>query len=138
MSLHKFTSVKGLQEKISAYFTDCDINQKPYTICGLALSLNCSRQTLLNYEEKNEYLDTIREAKQRCELYAEESLWTPKIAAGVIFNMTNNYKWKDKSEIEIAGVINQFTKSLADIVLQYVPEDKREEATSKLKAAFRV
>jgi hypothetical protein len=137
MSLKKFTSVTELQEKIDKYFLDCDTNKKPYTISGLALFLGATRQTLLNYEDKDEYFATIREAKQKCEVYAEESLWTPRIASGVIFNMTNNYKWKDKSEVEIAGQLSSFTNALADIVLQYVPEDKRDEASNKLKAAFR-
>jgi hypothetical protein len=112
----KFKSAKELQDKIDKYFSDCDNttekvmlksgdvvdmpNPKPYTISGLALALDTSRETLINYADKEEYFDTIRKAKLMCENYAEESLWKPKIASGVIFNLVNNYGWQNKQEVE--------------------------------------
>ena len=44
-----------LQKDVDAYFEQCDIGQKPYTICGLANYLGMTRQTLLNYSKKEEY-----------------------------------------------------------------------------------
>lgn len=73
---------------------------KPYTISGLAYFLGTNRQTLLNYEQKDEFFDTIRAAKARIEMFVEESLWTPKIATGVMFNLKNNFGWVDKSELD--------------------------------------
>lgn len=103
----KFESVEELQNMIDDYFESC-LNQhrdiiRPYTISGLALALNTSRQTLINYENKDEYFDTIKRAKLRCENFAEESLFTSKQTAGVIFNMVNNYGWKNKQEQEHSG-----------------------------------
>lgn len=78
---------------------------KPWTIGGLAVFLGTTRQTLLNYEQEypkhKPFFDTIRAAKSEIQAYAEESLWEPKIASGVIFNLVNNYGWKTKSDEEI-------------------------------------
>lgn len=132
----KFKTVEELQEKIDAYFADCDphvlditewvqardskgqlkkdkyglnylvevhhkimTEQKPYTITGLALALDTSRETLLDYEDKAEFSDTIKKAKDRCHNYVENSLLTSN-PTGAIFNLKNNYGWKDKSEVD--------------------------------------
>jgi len=34
------------------------------TVSGLALALKTSRETLINYEEREKYFDTIKDAKQ--------------------------------------------------------------------------
>ena len=106
----KFQSVEELQILIDNYFKKMDEEKRPYTITGLALALDTTRETLLDYQKKDEFSeqdfnhnqkfsDTIHKAKLRCENYAEESLWKPKVATGVIFNLTNNYKrWKQKQE----------------------------------------
>lgn len=96
----KFKSVEELQEKIDQYFMMCDEKDKPYTITGLALALDTTRRTLLDYEEKDEFSHTVKKAKLRCENYAEENLFTSKNTAGIIFNMKNNYDWRDKQEID--------------------------------------
>jgi hypothetical protein len=73
---------------------------RPYTITGLALYLDTSRQTLINYEEKEEFFDTIKKAKDRCENFLEEGMIKGVIppAAGC-FTAKNNYGWSDKQEI---------------------------------------
>lgn len=104
----KFESVEDLEAKIDAYFEDCEKNDKPLTITGLALALDTSRQTLLEYEGEvegrgqntKEFVDTIKKAKQMCENYAEAYLYSGRNVAGAIFNLKNNYGWKDKREVE--------------------------------------
>jgi hypothetical protein len=77
--------------------------QKPYTMSGLARALGISRQALLDYSEREEFLDSIAMAKQRCEEYAESQLYGP-YANGAKFNLINNYRgkyqaWADKQEL---------------------------------------
>lgn len=100
----KFKSVEELQRKIDDYFDSCydeDGNCiRPLTITGLALALDTTRRTLLDYEEKDEYSHTIKMAKQRIENFAEEQLFTNRNTAGVIFNMVNNYGWTNKQDID--------------------------------------
>lgn len=76
--------------------------QIPYTVTGLALHLDTSRETLVNYEEKAEYFDTIKRAKDKIQNYLELNLNSPS-PTGTIFNLKNNYGWKDKTESEITN-----------------------------------
>ena len=99
----KFKSNKALQEKIDAYFEHCIANKKPFTVSGLAYFLDVDRKTLCNYGEKAEFFHTIKKAKARIEAFNEESLYTNRNTAGVIFNLKNNFGWKDKNDINVAG-----------------------------------
>lgn len=97
----KYKSVKAMQEDIDKYFAECDEKGKPYTVSGLAYALGTTRRTLLDYEEKDEYTHTIKKAKTKIELFNEEMLYSKDVSTtGVIFNLKNNYGWKDKQEIE--------------------------------------
>jgi hypothetical protein len=97
----KFKSVEELQKKIDAYFKRCKEEKEPYTITGLAISLGTNRQTLINYEKKEEYFDTIKAAKSRVENYAEIQLFKAN-PTGPIFAL-KNFGWSDKREHEHTG-----------------------------------
>lgn len=75
---------------------------RPYTVTGLALHLNLTRQGLLNYQERPEFVDTITRAKQRVEMGYEETLFS-KFANGASFGLKENFGWKDKQEHELTG-----------------------------------
>lgn len=72
--------------------------QIPYTITGLALALGTSRETLVNYEERDNFFDTVKAAKMKCQNYAELHLFRGKNATGAIFSLKNNYGWVDRRE----------------------------------------
>ena len=118
-----FNSVEEMQEKIDAYFEECKghaltdgegnvittkagmpiiVGERPLTITGLALALGfTTRQSLLNYEEKPEFLDTIKKAKSKVEQYAEERLFDKDGANGAKFSLSNNFKgWTEKQQIQ--------------------------------------
>lgn len=124
----KFTSVEEMQEKINAYFKDCEghmltdesgatvfdkygypviLDKKPLTVTGLALALGfTSRQALLNYQCKAVFREIIERAKLRIENYAEMRLYDKDGANGAKFNLQNNFKhWKeeDKTDTETGG-----------------------------------
>lgn len=99
-----FKTPEELQERIDQYFDDCDEGPlRPYTVTGLAVALDTDRSTLLRYEKEDEYYDTIKKAKAIIHNYAEESLWKSGIVAGVIFNLKNNWGWRDQSETDITS-----------------------------------
>lgn len=106
----KFKSVDELQHKIDEYFESCHDDEdriiRPYTITGLALALDTSRKVLLEYESKEGYSNTIKRAKLKIENFAEESLFTSKQTAGIIFNLVNNHKWINKVDNNFSGEIN--------------------------------
>lgn len=103
-----FPTKEILQEKIDVYFNSCyRINEewakeciRPLTISWLALELGTSRKVLIEYDEKEEFSNTIKKAKQRIESWTEEQLYRTTQVTGVIFNLKNNYDWKDKSEVD--------------------------------------
>lgn len=108
-----FPTVESLQTAIDAYFKQCDDSMlegateryKPYTMSGLAVALGVDRNTILNYGKKDEYFRTVKEARARIEGFAEEKLYSSNVA-GVIFNLKNNFGWKDKTEQELLGSVN--------------------------------
>ena len=100
----KYTEAEEMQKKIDKYFEDCKLNNRPYTITGLGLALDMSRQDLINYSKKEKFFDTIKKAKMRVENYLEERLINDSSATGIIFNLKNNYGWKDKQENVNVGV----------------------------------
>lgn len=118
-----YTSKEEIQEKIDKYFEECEgiplrddegeivfdkygepimKGKKPLTITGLALALGFnSRQSLLNYQAKEEFLDTITRAKAKVEQYAEERLFDKDGANGAKFSLANNFEgWREKQQIE--------------------------------------
>jgi len=67
------------------------------TVTGLAIHLGTTRQTLVNYELKDEFLDTIKRAKSIVEEYTEKRLHANN-PTGVIFSLKNNFGWRDVKE----------------------------------------
>ena len=134
----KYKTKEEMQEKIDEYFNSCyrpigrttssgeykilkDDNgniiyeqHRPFTITGLADALDMSRQDLLNYQEKEEFFDTVTRAKRKCELYAEERLYDKDGNRGAMFSLSNNFKdWKEKQSIE-ANVNTEIKVTLED------------------------
>lgn len=113
----KFKTLEELQTKIETYFNSCyELNMEtgkreqvePFTITGLALSLDTSRETLMDIENENgsytkEFSDAISRAKLRCHNYAEKQLYMAKSSQGAIFAL-KNYGWKDVSTVENTGL----------------------------------
>ena len=97
----KYKSVEEMQAIIDKYFDDMEELGRPLTITGLAFALEIDREQLINYTNKDKFADTLKRARQRIYVYAEESLWTSRNPAGPIFNLKNNYGWKDKQEVDL-------------------------------------
>jgi len=107
----KFKTVAELQQAIDAYFEDMKTVlytnaegvpiYEPLTITGLALALDTTRQTLMEYQERDEFVDTIKKAKTRIENYAEKRIFG-NAPTGAIFAL-KNYGWRDKTENELYG-----------------------------------
>lgn len=113
----KFRTPDELQEKIDAYFADT--LKEEWTITGLAMALDTSRQTLLDYEERDEFTDAIKRAKLKVENGYEIDLKRHG-RTGTIFAL-KNFDWKDKTEQDITTkgeAINSLAlESRADSIL---------------------
>lgn len=127
----QYKDVSEIEGLVEAYFADCEAKPilddegnvmtdkhgnpvmmppKPLTITGLALALGFnSRQSLLNYQAKKGFVDTITRAKALVEQYAETRLFDKDGANGAKFSLANNFEgWKEKQAIE-ADVKNDVT-----------------------------
>jgi hypothetical protein len=172
----KFKSVKALQAKIDDYFDSCydyqldgfgnrivdqgagkDEEGNPYyvlkkvkafTVTGLALHLETTRETLMDYEKGkydddgnlteeqakankkiDRFSDTIKAAKLRCYDDTEQYLYRPGTATGAIFSLKNNYGWVDKTvtETENGPYANPF-KDLSSAELKRLAGGDNDEA----------
>jgi len=132
----KYTNPDDMQVMIDRYFDDCHVHRmimnslkvkgetlEEYkdrefitddehpTITGMALVLDLTRQSLLDYQNSvqdsvkdGEYLDTIKKGKARVEAYAEQRMFMNN-PTGTIFSLKNNFNWKDKQDIEYVNPV---------------------------------
>lgn len=115
----KDDEVEKMQKMIDEYFEFCDNRMKtvfheklgeiavsnpaPYTMSGLANKLGMDRDTLINYSKKNKFFGTIKKARNRVQEDVENRLMETHNQSGAIFNLKNNFGWKDKTEQEHSG-----------------------------------
>jgi hypothetical protein len=120
----RYKSVDELQQAIDKYFLSCQAYKRddngdivmgvdgepvtyyhrPLTVTGLALALGfTSRLALLNYQDKNEYVNAVTRAKLIIEDYTATQSFDNKAFQGAKFNLTNNYGWRDTQLVEVSG-----------------------------------
>lgn len=111
----KYTK-KGLETAVEGYFSSISRDEReaweaeykrPPTVSGLCLYLGIDRSTWQNYADPKlhpEFREITAYAKMRMEAYLEEQLLTrEKNVQGLIFNLQNNYGWREKRELELGG-----------------------------------
>lgn len=121
----KYTKVEIMEQKIKKYFFECDTKNEPYTVTGLCLALDITRETLREYLKDEQFSDTIKKAKLKVENYLEKHLITDSSTTGIIFNLKNNFGWTDKQQVEHSGNINNPFEGLSTEELrQLINDDK--------------
>lgn len=106
-----------LSKLVDEYFIECDEKNAPYLITGLCLKLEITRETLSQWYDVPEFSYSLKKAKMRCENYAESQLFTGKSPVGVIFNLKNNYGWKDERSHNIGITANVIDDTQAEALL---------------------
>ena len=134
----RYKTVEDMQKKIDEYFKDCEgrilkidgkpvldkhdepiyVDKRPLTVTGLALALGfTSRQALINYQAKPEFVDTITRANSKIEQYAEERLFDRDGVNGSKFTLACNFGWREKEEeqakemtVKIEGDLSKWAK----------------------------
>jgi hypothetical protein len=124
----KYRSLEELESAIDDYFESCDgkpimtkeglaatdkngnpvyTPSKPYTLEGLALHLNITPQTLVNYGKNEDYFEAIERARMKCLTYVAERMYDKDGVQGAKFYAINNsermggLKYADKVEHDI-------------------------------------
>ena len=105
----KFNDPEQLKNDIEEFFIQCKEENRVPTITGLAVHLDTTRLTLLDYENeivkklpehiKHEISNTIKKDKQRVQAEYEQALFDRGKTTGAIFTLKNNFNWADKQEI---------------------------------------
>ena len=91
------------------------IQVEPITITGLAWALDCSRETLVNYSEKENYFSPIKKARDFVEKCIEIQMMSNKAnVVASIFTLKNNWNWIEKQDVEHSGEINNPYANLTD------------------------
>lgn len=101
-----FKTVDALEKAVEKYFeTDAFVDMgdgvKMFapTMSGLALSLGVDRKTITNYANRDEFFPAIKKARSRVEVALEQRLYGNNVT-GVIFNLKNNFDWRDSQNID--------------------------------------
>jgi len=116
----KYSKLVEFAHKINEYFKYCDGYEKPYTVSGLCIYLDITKETLLNYENKKEFFSTIKKAKLKIENWVEENSLMGKVnPTAAIFNLKNNFGWKDKQEPQTdTATIELIARTLSEVKRQ--------------------
>ena len=116
----KFTSKEQIQELGETYLRECMgkpfvmengdvlmdkygevilVGRHPPTVTGLARALGfTSRQSLLEYQAKPEFSDTVTRLKLQIEEYAEERLFDKDGQRGAEFSLKYNFRWAQEDK----------------------------------------
>ncbi len=121
-----FKTEKALGEAVDAYFNAIsfkkaipsvlDANGNQYyeivfreapTVNGLCLFLGISRKTWENYCANEKFSFVTEQTKMKMEAYCENLLLTREKGSlqGVIFNLQNNYGWRESFDVKHSGEI---------------------------------
>ena len=110
-----FETPEALQEAIDKYFKECKDHKKTIefegkqakiddpklpTIAGLAYAIGVNRHTVYNYETKDEFIHTIKRAREYIISLIEDKLVNDNgHKAGIIF-YAKNYGYTDRQVLE--------------------------------------
>jgi len=123
-----FKTPQEMEDAMNEYFDHCDnrirhvydkksgnvieiIDPEPYTMAGLAYSIGMDRTTLYNYNQKDEFIDTIKKARNKVQLDVERRLMEGQ-ATGAIFNLKNNFGYVDKTETDLTSKGEQINSNV--------------------------
>jgi len=112
-----YSSPEEMQEKLNDYYADCELREAPLTIPGMAYFLGFEdRHSISEYANFPEFTATIKKARMKVEQQRVENLVSGKGSTpGQIFDLKNNFDYKDKQETEFSGAIDLTGKSDAEL-----------------------
>ena len=130
----KYDNVDDLENGIDKYFQEQDEKGKPYTMEGLAYSLNIDVKTLSNYGRNENYFPSINRARQKCLVYKSERLYDKDGVNGAKFDLINNsermggLRYSDRQEMavtaDIAPDLDTLNARIKDLLAELSPEEK--------------
>lgn len=89
----------------------------PPSVAGLCEFLGIHRSTWADYcdaDKYPEFSDTTSHARGRMQGWREEQLVTRKDVKGIVFDLQNNYGYRERQSVEVSGSVEDFLKSQAE------------------------
>lgn len=85
------------EKEVLGYIEQCEINEEPITISGLAVHLKIGRTTLWRYCEREGFKELMDFFKERVMMCLENETLKGKLNPTMaIFSLKNNFGWTDK------------------------------------------
>ena len=81
------------------------------SVGGLCEFLGIHRSTWAEYCSQEEFSDTTTRVQGRLRAWREEQLLTRKDVKGIIFDLENNYGYKEHRDVRITGSVEDFLKT---------------------------
>jgi hypothetical protein len=91
------------------------LEKRPLTVSGFCNYIESYKDLLNEYSKREAFSGTIKKIYSMIENNIEEGLLQNKYnSAGAIFNLKNNFGWKDKVDHELTGKDGQPLKIILD------------------------
>lgn len=116
------------EEKVEAYFDECEKKDKPPTVAGISYHLGFEdKESFSRYAQYEGFSRTVKKARLRIEAAKNEMLFSRDYStAGVIFDLKNNHGWADKVEVgemTPSEYGQEVERCMRDMERATVPED---------------
>lgn len=141
----KYSTPELFRDKALEYFAHCKKEQKPYTITGLCLFMGITVLTFSHYKERAEFEEIVNLIRLQCEDWIVENMLTNKAnATAAIFNLKNNYGWKDQAQLDVTsngeGIFSaeQMKEAAKEILYVESTADQEEEIPSLDEATSQI
>ena len=92
---------EDLEKSLDGFFEWCESNSYIPDVEGMAVYLDCSRETICQYEKLEEFSDTIKKVKNKIAFHKKQGAMSGKINPTVfVFDFKNNHHYNDKTEVD--------------------------------------
>jgi hypothetical protein len=100
----KFETPEILQQKVDEFFDLVKEGTESPSVIGLACYLETNKQTLLNYQDRDDFRGIIEAAKERIENLFTIKAYNGDIPPAIfIFTAKNHYEYKDAQDFNHGG-----------------------------------
>ena len=120
------------------YFDWADSKGWPYTVPDLALFLGfCGRRQLFDYRQRLEFKPTLDTLIARIEAQRARQLVSEGNSQGKIFDLKNNFGWKDSQQMEIGNADGLPFKTRGEVVDSILDEiEGKTRMSDRMKKAL--
>jgi hypothetical protein len=119
----KFATVETLCKIADKFFEETP--EEEWTITGLALALDTSREVLMDYQERDQFADAVKRYKLKIH-YAYEKDLRRKGRSGDIFAL-KNFGWTDQQNIDHTTKGKEIRPILGGTTGHDLPSDDSDE-----------